>query len=85
MKDKCKMDLIVHGKKSETCAQIEPQVSKPKQKVKGFLNSALTRNKGVQGSTNTPLRKSVYPIRIHRIHMFWASRIRILLSSSKKL
>jgi hypothetical protein len=45
IKEKCKMDLIVHGKKSETCAQIEPQVSKPKRKGKGFLNAAPTSNK----------------------------------------
>ncbi len=48
------MDLIVHGKKSETCAQIEPQVSKPKWRGQGFLNAAPTSNKGVQGSANTP-------------------------------
>jgi hypothetical protein len=50
------MDSIVHGKKSEICAQIEPQVQKPKRKGKGFLNAATTSNKGVQGSNNTPLR-----------------------------
>ncbi len=49
------MDLIVHGKKSETCAQIEPQVSKPKRKGKGFLNAAPTSNKWVQGSASMVL------------------------------
>ncbi len=51
------MDLIVHGKKVENWAQIEPQVSKPKRKGKGFPNAAPTSNKGVQGSANTLLQK----------------------------
>ncbi len=42
------MDLIVHGKKSETCEKVEPKVSKPKRKGKGFLNAAPTSIKGVQ-------------------------------------